>query len=51
MNGQRWRQALGECVRDFFPTAEMEHFYSIRMTPARARIYLSQFEPLRTPAA
>ena len=42
MNAQQWRQALGECVRDFFRTPEMEHFYSIKMTPERARIYLLQ---------
>jgi len=42
MKVQQWRQALGECVRDFFRTPEMEHFYSVKMTPERARIYLSQ---------
>src|SRR5690242_3100234 len=42
MKAQQWRQVLGECVRDYFRTAEMEHFYSIRMTPERARIYLLQ---------
>jgi pyrroloquinoline quinone (PQQ) biosynthesis protein C len=42
MNAQQWRQELGECVRDFFCTPEMEHFYSIKLTPARARIYLLQ---------
>ena len=42
MNAQQWRQALGECVRNFFRTPEMEHFYSIKMTPERARIYLLQ---------
>ena len=42
MKAQEWRQALGECVRDFFRTPEMEHFYSIKLTPERARIYLLQ---------
>jgi pyrroloquinoline quinone (PQQ) biosynthesis protein C len=42
MKAQQWRQALGECVRDFFRTPEMEHFYSIKLTPERARIYLLQ---------
>ncbi len=42
MQAQEWRQALGECVRDFFRTPEMEHFYSIKMTAERARIYLLQ---------
>jgi uncharacterized radical SAM superfamily Fe-S cluster-containing enzyme len=42
MKAQEWRQALGEIVRDFFRTAEMEHFYSVKMTRDRARIYLLQ---------
>ena len=42
MKAQQWRQALGEIVRDFFRTPEMERFYSIKMTPERARIYLRQ---------
>src|SRR5918999_592420 len=42
MNTQQWREALGEIVRDFFHTPEMERFYSIKMTPERARIYLRQ---------
>lgn len=47
MKAQEWRQALGECVRDFFRTPEMEHFYSIKMTRERARIYLLQLAQLR----
>jgi pyrroloquinoline quinone (PQQ) biosynthesis protein C len=42
MKAQEWRQALGECVRDFFRTSEMEHFYSVKLTRERARIYLLQ---------
>ena len=42
MKVQEWRQALGECVPDFFRTLEMEHFYSIKLTLERARIYLLQ---------
>ena len=42
MNAQQWRQALGEVVRDFFRTPEMEEFYAMKMTPERARIYLRQ---------
>jgi pyrroloquinoline quinone (PQQ) biosynthesis protein C len=37
-----WRQTLGDCVRDLFQSPEMEHFYSIKMTTERARIYLLQ---------
>ena len=42
MKAQQWRQALGHCVREFFCTPEMEHFYSVKLTPERARIYLLQ---------
>jgi pyrroloquinoline quinone (PQQ) biosynthesis protein C len=42
MKAREWRQALGDIVRDFFRTAEMEHFYSVKMTRDRARIYLLQ---------
>ena len=42
MKAQEWRQVLGECVRDFFRTPEMEHFYSVKLTRERARIYLLQ---------
>jgi pyrroloquinoline quinone (PQQ) biosynthesis protein C len=42
MKPQEWRQKLGECVRDLFLSPEMEQFYSIKMTSARARIYLLQ---------
>jgi hypothetical protein len=42
MKPQEWRQKLGDCVRDLFLSPEMQHFYSIEMTPERARIYLLQ---------
>src|SRR6201984_3669414 len=42
MKPKEWGQARGECVRNFFRTAEMEHFYSVKMTRERARIYLLQ---------
>src|SRR5207249_8493767 len=42
MKSQEWRQQLGDCVRDLFLSPEMEHFYSIKMTLERARIYLLQ---------
>ena len=42
MKAQEWRQSLGDCVRDFFRTPEMEHFYSVKLTRERARIYLLQ---------
>ena len=32
MKAQEWRQALGECVRDFFRKPEMAHFYSVSYT-------------------
>ena len=42
MKPPEWRQKLGDCVRDLFQSPEMEHFYSIEMTTARAQIYLLQ---------
>ena len=42
MKPQEWRAKLGDCVRDLFQSPEMEHFYSITMTPSRAQIYLLQ---------
>jgi hypothetical protein len=44
MNAQEWRRVLGDCVRDFFRTPAMEHFYSVKMTRERARLYLLQLE-------
>jgi hypothetical protein len=42
VKSHEWRQELGECVRYLFRSSEMEHFYSIKMTTQRARIYLLQ---------
>ncbi|HWO42781.1 MAG TPA: iron-containing redox enzyme family protein [Candidatus Eisenbacteria bacterium] len=42
MKAQEWRQKLGDCVRELFLSPEMDRFYSIKMTPERARIYLLQ---------
>jgi pyrroloquinoline quinone (PQQ) biosynthesis protein C len=42
MRSQEWRKKLGDCVRNLFLSPEMEHFYSLNMTPERARIYLLQ---------
>ena len=51
MKAQEWRQSLGDCVRDFFRTPEMEHFYSVKLTRG-AGAYLSfAARPLRSAAA
>src|ERR1041384_1495238 len=42
MKPQEWRQKLGDCVRDLFLSPEMDHFYSLKMTPERAGLYLQQ---------
>jgi pyrroloquinoline quinone (PQQ) biosynthesis protein C len=42
MKPLEWREKLGDSVRDLFRSPEMEHFYSIKMTPERARVYLLQ---------
>jgi len=42
MKTEQWRRQLGDLVRDLFLSPEMTQFYSVKMTPERARIYLSQ---------
>ena len=42
MQAQEWRHKLGDCVRELFLSPAMEHFYSIKLTIDRARIYLLQ---------
>lgn len=42
MQVKQWREKLGEVVRGLFLSPEMEAFYSTKITPERARIYLSQ---------
>src|SRR5690348_7827403 len=42
MKPEQWRQKLGQCVRDFFLSPEMDLFYSTKLTRDRARIYLLQ---------
>jgi pyrroloquinoline quinone (PQQ) biosynthesis protein C len=37
-----WRKTLGQVVRDWIKTPEMELFYSIKVTPERARLYILQ---------
>lgn len=42
MQVKQWREKLGELVRGLFLSPEMEQFYSTKVTPERARIYLAQ---------
>lgn len=42
MEAKQWRQKLGEFVRGLFLSPEMEQFYSTKVTPERARLYLGQ---------
>ena len=42
MQVKQWREKLGELVRGLFLSPEMEAFYSTKVTPERARLYLSQ---------
>lgn len=42
MRAEEWRKELGELVRDFFISPEMEHFYSMKVTRERARLYILQ---------
>ena len=42
MQAKEWRQQLGELVRGFFLSPEMKQFYSLKITPDRASLYLLQ---------
>ena len=42
MQVRQWTEQLGELVRGLFLSPEMEQFYSTKVTPERARLYLSQ---------
>jgi pyrroloquinoline quinone (PQQ) biosynthesis protein C len=42
MQTKEWRQKLGEVVREFFLSPEMKYFYSLKITPERAKIYILQ---------
>jgi pyrroloquinoline quinone (PQQ) biosynthesis protein C len=42
MQTKEWRQKLGETVREFFLSPEMKHFYSLKVTPERAKVYILQ---------
>lgn len=42
MQVKQWREKLGELVRGLFLSPEMGAFYSTKVTPERARLYLSQ---------
>ncbi len=42
MKTKEWRQKLGDLVRDFFLSPEMKHFYSLKITTERGRLYILQ---------
>jgi len=42
MNRRQWRECLGELVRGYMRSPELEHYFSIRMTKARAAIMVTQ---------
>ena len=42
MQAKQWRRKLGDLVRELFLSPEMEQFYSLKVTPERARLYISQ---------
>jgi hypothetical protein len=39
---QNWEESIGASVRDTMASAEMERYFSVKMTPARARGALLQ---------
>ncbi len=42
MQTTKWREKLGDLVRELFLSPEMDHFYSLKITPERARLYILQ---------
>lgn len=42
MLAPEWRKKLGNIVRDWIRTPEMEDFYSVKITPERAKLYMLQ---------
>ncbi|HWP57791.1 MAG TPA: iron-containing redox enzyme family protein [Candidatus Acidoferrales bacterium] len=42
MKQHEWREKLGEVVRELFLSPEMDEFYALKITTARARLYLLQ---------
>ena len=39
---EEWRECLGEMVRDYIRSPELEHYFSIKMTKPRAAIMVTQ---------
>jgi hypothetical protein len=42
MRGKKWREKLAELVRELFLSREMGQFYSMKITPERAKLYILQ---------
>jgi pyrroloquinoline quinone (PQQ) biosynthesis protein C len=42
MTEKQWREYLGEFVRDYIRSPELEHYFSIKMTKPRAAIMVTQ---------
>ncbi len=42
MTEKQWRECLGEFVRDYIRSPELEHYFSIKMTKPRAAIMVTQ---------
>jgi hypothetical protein len=42
MNEKQWRECLGEMVREYIRSPQMERYFSVRMTKPRAAIARAQ---------
>ena len=42
MRGHQWRKKLGDLVREFSLRPEIEEFFSLKVTPQRAKLYVLQ---------
>ena len=51
MNESEWHKRLGDMVRDYIRSPELEHYFSIKMTKPRAAIMVMQQSLYRAPSA
>ena len=50
MNAQEWRTKLSDVVKDWRLSPEAQDFYSLKVTPERAKLYMLQLSIYIQPA-
>ena len=51
MTEKQWRECLGELVRDYMRSPEMDFYFSIKMNKPRAAVMVQAAESVRAPPA